>query len=402
MKKKKILIAIHYLEIGGAESALIGLLHAMDYSRYEVDLFLANHQGELMAYLPPQVHLLPEKKEYASLALPIKETMRNGCYMIAVSRLWAKLRCKLYMLRNHIKDNTSIYSFIANAAKKYLPVISENEYDAAICYLFHKEIFSEKVCAKKKIVWIHTDWSSVDANVSLDLPAWGAFDTIVSISKDVTRTFLLRFPSLAPKVFEIENILPVTLIKSRANEISEEEVRREIPLTKNGYNILSIGRFSEAKNYDNVPNICRMICEKGVKIKWYIIGYGSDEELIRRKIVEERMEEVVIILGKKTNPYPYLMACDIYAQPSRYEGKSVTVREAQCLGKPVVVSAYPTATSQIQAGVDGVIVPMDNEGFAKGMCDFIRNRDLREKISSYLVGNDFSSKEEMDKLYKLI
>lgn len=400
--KKKILFAIHYLEIGGAESALIGLLHSMDYSRYEIDLFLANHQGELMAYLPPQVHLLSEKKQYASLALPIRETMRNGCYMIAVSRLWAKFRCKLYLLRNHLKDNTSIYSFIANSTKNYLPVISEKEYDAAICYLFHKEIFFEKVRAKKKIVWIHTDWSSVDANVSLDLPAWGAFDTIVSISKDVTRTFVLRFPSLASKVVEIENILPITLIRSRAKEISEEIVRREMPLIPEEYNILSIGRFSEAKNFDNIPNICRRIRETGVNIRWYIIGYGSDEDLIRSKIAEEGMEEVVIILGKKSNPYPYLLACDIYAQPSRYEGKSVTVREAQCMGKPVIVSAYPTATSQIQTGVDGVIVPMDNEGFAKGMCDFIMNRALREKISSYLIGNDFASKEEIDKLYKLI
>ena len=79
------------------------------------------------------------------------------------------------------------------------------------------------------------------------------------------------------------------------------------------------------------------------------------------------MEEHVILLGKKDNPYPYIKACDVYAQPSRYEGKSVTVREAQVLCKPVIVANYTTVKSQIQDGVDGVIVPQDNEGCAQGM-----------------------------------
>ena len=34
--KKHLFIAIQYLEIGGAERSLIGLLNAIDYTRYEV------------------------------------------------------------------------------------------------------------------------------------------------------------------------------------------------------------------------------------------------------------------------------------------------------------------------------------------------------------------------------
>ena len=78
------------------------------------------------------------------------------------------------------------------------------------------------------------------------------------------------------------------------------------------------------------------------------------------------MQERVIILGKKNNPYPYMRACDLYVQPSRYEGKAVTVREAQLLGKPVVITNYATSASQLEDGADGVIVPMDNAGCAEG------------------------------------
>lgn len=30
--------------------------------------------------------------------------------------------------------------------------------------------------------------------------------------------------------------------------------------------LLSIGRFCEAKNYDNVPDICKRITEKGIDV----------------------------------------------------------------------------------------------------------------------------------------
>ena len=68
------------------------------------------------------------------------------------------------------------------------------------------------------------------------------------------------------------------------------------------------------------------------------------------------MEKHFVLAGKQMNPYPYIKACDIYVQPSRYEGKAVTVREAQILGKPVVITRFPTSSSQLEEGVDGIII----------------------------------------------
>ena len=168
-------------------------------------------------------------------------------------------------------------------------------------------------------------------------------------------------------------------------------------------NLLSIGRFCTAKNYDNVPDISRRMIDGGVRdLKWYIIGYGGDEALIRQKISEAGMEEHVILLGKKDNPYPYIKGCDIYVQPSRYEGKSVTVREAQMLCKPVAVTAYATAASQIRDGIDGVIVPLDNEGCARGLADFIADKALQQRIVEYLRTHDFAYTSEVEKIYDLL
>ena len=62
MSKQKILIISHAMELGGAETALLGLLETIDTSRYDVDLFLLRHQGPLMDDIPPNIHLLPEQK----------------------------------------------------------------------------------------------------------------------------------------------------------------------------------------------------------------------------------------------------------------------------------------------------------------------------------------------------
>ena len=137
-------------------------------------------------------------------------------------------------------------------------------------------------------------------------------------------------------------------------------------------------------------------------MRWYIIGFGSDEALIRQKIADAGMQDHVILLGKKENPYPYIKACDIYVQPSRYEGKSVTVREAQVLCRPVVVTDYPTAKSQISDGIDGVIVPMDNEACASGLINVIKDKELQNTVSNYLATHDYGNESEVEKIYDLL
>ena len=114
------------------------------------------------------------------------------------------------------------------------------------------------------------------------------------------------------------------------------------------------------------------------------------------------MEDRVIILGKKSNPYPYIKKCDIYIQPSRYEGKAVTVLEAQVLKKPVVITAFPSSDSQLENRVDGIIVPMDDEGCAKGIVDVIRNKELRKQLIVNCGKRDYSNKTEVRKIYKLM
>lgn len=114
------------------------------------------------------------------------------------------------------------------------------------------------------------------------------------------------------------------------------------------------------------------------------------------------MEDRVIMLGKKDNPYPYIKACDLYVQPSRYEGKCVSVLEAQMLGKPVVIARYATSASQLAEGVDGVIVPKDNAGCAEGIARLLRNKKQMMDLVKNCAASDYSNKKEADKLRALL
>lgn len=398
----RILIAMHYLELGGAEAALIGLLDALDTNRVNVDLFLYDHRGELMPYIPPKIHLLPAIPAYTMLERPIVELVKSGYWRLALARLWAKCITHISRHKNakHL-DDASIFFNMSRYTTPILPDINpKEEYDLAISFLMPHHIVLNKVRAKKKLAWIHTDYTNIYIEAEKELPIWAGYDKIAAISEDAKAKFIQVFPALAAKVFVCENILSTELIRKRADEFVPTDMRK----TEDEICILSIGRYSNPKRFDEVPDICKHIIEllPKRKICWYIIGYGSDEMLIKQKIQNTGMQENVILLGKRSNPYPYIKACDIYVQPSRYEGKSITVREAQILCKPVVITNYPTAKSQVIDGKDGVIVPMDIKSCAEGIAKVINDTAMRKDLISHMQRHDYGNAEEVEKIYSLL
>lgn len=392
---KKLLIVSHCMELGGAERALLGILGKLNYNEYAVDLFLLRHTGELMKYIPDEVNLLPENKYYASLAVDFKTVVKNKAFLVGLGRLSGKRAAEKFSKECGIEcDANILVDYSHRYTKRFMPMISKTKYDAAISFLTPHYFVAEKVCADRKIAWIHTDYSSVNIDIDGELKMWSAFDNIISVSEKSASVFVNIYPSLKDKVSVIENISPIDFIKRSADDFS---AKREMP--NDGFiKFLSVGRYSAQKNFDNIPDICAEL----PNVKWYIIGYGPDEALIRKKIAEKKMQNRVILLGKKENPYPYFRECDFYIQPSRYEGKAVTVNEALILGKLVAITDYPTASSQITNGFDGVIVPLENKQCAKALSEFINNKKLHQYIYENLAKTDYSKSDEIIKIQKVV
>ncbi len=397
--KKNIIICSHALEIGGAERALLDMLHCIDYSRFHVDLFLYRHEGEWFNQIPAQVHLLPEIPQYACLAVPIKQAVKRKQFGVFLGRVIGKVLAAQYDKMHPDHDSAVALEYSHKYTQYFMPRIqSRKVYDLAISFLTPHYFAAGKIRAKKKIAWIHTDYKAIHVNKESERKMWGKYDAVASISDSCTESFLSVFPDLKEKIISIENVLAKDMVYSRASQ----DVSDEMPKLEDTWNLLSIGRFSYAKKLEDVPALCRRLIDAGQKVHWYLIGYGPDETLIRENIARYEVEKCVTILGKRENPYPYIAACDVYVQPSRYEGKAVTVREAQMLGKPVIITAFETAESQLLNGYDGIIVPMDVDGCAKTIAALLEEKVKLDTITDNVKKEDYSNRKELNKLYHFI
>ena len=393
---KKVLVASFDMEVGGVERSLISMLHNFDY-KYDVDLMLYSHTGDFMDLLPKSPNLLPEDKIYKTFRMPIAQIAKQGNIPMAISRVYSILESKLISKIKGLDE--SVYAQMQYMWKNSLCFLPKykKKYDVAISYLWPHYFVAQKVDAKVKIAWIHTDYSKLETDIEVDLKMWDKFDHIVAVSEECKNAFLKKYGKLKDKVIVIENITSPKFIETMAKEKVENPMNDD-----NCFKIVSVARLSYAKGIDNAVRALKLLVDKGYdNIKWYIVGYGGDEEIIKNLIKENKLEDKFILLGKQINPYPYMKSADLYVQPSRYEGKAVTVCEAQILSKPVLITNDTTAKSQIKDGFDGCITELSVEGIANGIEMLYKNEDLRNKLSNNCKNTNYSNKDELQKLYDL-
>ena len=395
---KNILISSFDMEVGGVERSLISMLNNFDYKNYNINLMLYSHTGDFMNLIPKEVNLLEENHKYATYRKPIKNILLEKNFLIAISRIMANLNSRIVSKIIGV-DEIGYYQMqlMWKYALPFLPKL-EKEYDVAISYLWPHYFVAEKVNAKKKIAWIHTDYSVIETDIKEDLRIWNKFDYIFAVSEECRKSFLKKYKSLEEKVIVMENITSPDFIKVMSNEKVDDEFIKD-----KSFKLLSVARLSHAKGIDNAVKALRLLHDRGFKdIKWYVVGYGGDEQMIKNLIKENDLEDSFILLGKKTNPYPYMKECDLYVQPSRYEGKAVTVGEAQILCKPVIITNYSTANSQVNNNFDGYITELSIEGIANGIEKLYKDKEFRDKLIKNCMTMDYGNSYELDKLYKIL
>ena len=84
-------------------------------------------------------------------------------------------------------------------------------------------------------------------------------------------------------------------------------------------------------------------------------------ESLEEQIKEAGLETDFILLGVKSNPFPYCKDCDFYVHATGFEGKSIAIQEAQTLGKPILATDCSGNREQINDGVDGLLCPLTPE-----------------------------------------
>lgn len=261
--------------------------------------------------------------------------------------------------------------------------IPKLQYDIAISYSLHSisllQLINKYVEAPIKMVFVHNE---PVMNVSRSgvtmmnerIQCVNNYNYICGVSAAVTNIFKKLFTKYSDKCITVYNFMDEDSVMTRANESIDEMKEGKVK-------ILSVGRFTEQKNFTVIPSVCEELIKRNIDFKWYIVGDGDQKEIVQKVIDENGLNDRLILLGAKINPYPYYKACDIYCQPSKTEAYCTTINEARMLGKPIVATEFPGCREQLSDGQGGAIADNNAVAIADGIEKIVCMSDKeREKM----------------------
>lgn len=267
----------------------------------------------------------------------------------------------------------------------------------------------------------------------------GSALTVFDVHGMIPRRFFKRIPMKVVEGYYARRTFPdADSIMTRAKELVPALVRmgadeRKITVTPSGVRdeslgsydgavfrarygvngspvILCLGRLNSLKGpqflVEAAPAILRQFPEaRIVFVGPDQVGYQSTLEARAGELgVRDRLSFTGPIYGLTEKMQAYA-ACDLFVLPTSYEGTSQAIFEAMAQGKPVVASNVGGIPSQVEPGVDGMLVQYGNVGeLERTVSGLLSDRALMARMgaSARVKAKDYSySKlaEQMDRLY---
>ena len=389
---KNILFVLDSLTCGGAEKSLISLLNSIDYKKYNVDLLLFKRGGEFEKFLPGKVNLLEVPEYFKFLNGEYVGSIKNKAIYLS-KRLKTSLKLRINdKSKNMIHSEQIVYKSINSSLK-----LINNNYDIAVAYSQGLPTYfvAEKVTAKKKLAWINCNYINTMYDKDLDNKFYNKIDKIIVVSKFIYDSMSKMKYGYKNKLKIILDIVDPKLILDMGLEEEAKELKEN-----NDFKILTVGRLATVKGYDLAVKTARLLKNNNLKFKWFIIGEGPERKEIEELIQEYDVENEVILLGAKSNPYPYMRECDLYVQTSRKEGFGLTVIEAKILKNVIVATKFDTVNELLTNNVDGVIVDKDENSIYEGIKKVINKPDFYNEIKSNVDKiKPYNSINEINKFY---
>lgn len=377
MKKKRILFCIRDFNHGGIPKSLENLLSLIDKDKYDITVFCAWQDG-YYKHVFDKYSVLPQNKLLYQFCVNYKSLHGIKLLKALAVKLVAKLCLKLHY------DIFDIY-----LRKTAYRLAATEKYDVAVAYAegWITDFVSYMDSVNRKIAWIHMDYKRVLAYEKGKNYAdvYSKFNYIISPCKFSAQSFIDVHPDLADKVRAIKNTLDVDSIKCNATaEITG------FAFPKDSFSIVSVGRICYEKQFYEIPRIVHDVLKSYSRFKWYIIGAGSDMEVnvLKDNIKKYGVEDYVVILGAKDNPYPFISACNLVALLSISETFSYVAYEAKILGVPIISTDFGAAYEIVENNT-GVVVPKDNfaSELIRLMCDSAYYNQLRLGVKNYRYDN---------------
>lgn len=385
---KKVLFVMYALNNGGAERSLVNLLTEIDSNKYEIDLLLFAKEGMFLSQVPNYVNIVqgPEVLEKLYTQKKSDGNVAIKLYKYVVTAL--SHICEKGLQAQNAFRWIKFYSKITPKLQK--------KYDLAIAYISRDIMYyvDEKVNAIKKMVFVHNDYRAAQHPKKYDKEYFKRMDALITISDTCTEVLKEEFPDLGSKIYNLPNIVSSSAIRKRALEKKADEFSG-----CDGVKIVSVGRLNVQKGFDLAIDAAVLLKKRGLKFKWLIVGNGELMSELNNQIEKNQVENEIVLIGARENPYIYMSSADIVAQTSRWEGKSVVLDEAKIIGTPIVTTNYPTAKDQIVEEKEGVVVDITAKAIADGIERLAHDSILKEDIHKYLMNHEYGNVEEMKKYY---
>lgn len=386
--KKKIAFILGQMSQGGPARVFLNLMHLISPEEYIVTLILFNPGGALFKELPEHINIQYVKPRGLFCT---KEENAFQYYQFAPLRFLIRVMAKL--IRVIFITN---YNFNWKLTQPFLAK-NEERFDLAMSLIegnsnYYLTLLSN---AKIKVGRMPTDYLTAKLNAVFDKPYFDNLDYIATNSASNLKVLQNIFPSIAARFLLVDTIIIPELVNKKAN--SEKGFTDQFTGTR----ILTLSRFDHTKGTDLAIETCDLLKSKGIDYRWYIMGNGPKEKY-NDVISKRKLQNHLILLDPRSNPFPFVKECDIYIQPSKYEGNSNAVKEARALNKPIIITNFKTAPEHITHMKNGLISDMNPESLSEAIITLISDTSIKESLVKNLSENNTTNAYEFDKILGLI
>jgi len=379
---KRILIVNNNLCMGGVQKALVSLLWNIR-SDADVTLLLFYKDGPLLEELPPEVKVITPDSGYRYLGMPGS----------AAKGLGKKLGRSFYAAVTRLFGRKYGVALMGLGQKKLVG------YDVAVRYLHNggdrvfyggcNDFVLKHVEAKKKITFLHCDYSLCGAQTARNAKQYARFDRIAACSQGCADVFVAANPHLEDKMRVVYNCHRFKYIREKAEEGAVE-------LPRDRLNIVTVARLGKEKGVERAVQVIAQLGHDREKLHYYIIGDGIERPRIEALIEKEKLQNRVTLCGELQNPYGYIQAADLLLIPSYSEAAPLVIGEAACLGTPVLSTKTSSAEEMLTATGYGYVCENSPEGITNAL------RALQGQQIPAVPGGQCSNDEALTQFYRCI
>ena len=377
VRKRKVLFCFPSCVSGGTTVALIDLLtELVKEPNLQIDLFLIKKHGEFLNKIPKEVNVYESRGIWQTYTVT-KEQSKNFSK-------WFRFKYLLFRIWNKVFTTSFLSKFVIHFQKKF------KNYDVAICYDHDIKVKTglddfilRKVKARKKIMYVHTDFLKCNLGTPQNLKRDIKFDKIVTISKSLENQIAENFPQLKEKLITINNLINTDKILELSRQ-DQQSVKFQTT-----YNLISVGRITQPKGYDRAIEIAKYLKSKNLEFMWNIVGDGEYLATLKNDVKNNDLENNFNFLGFQSNPYKFVKKSDLFILLSYHESYGIVLVESMVCGVPVVT---PNTLSAEEIVKDfGFVTPNDTNSLKQQIEYCIVNKSeielKKEKLKNYSYNN---------------